>query len=212
MYLSRQTLNTDWQSLWLQPSGFVPEDNHTIIFNSNASGSESDFSYQLNWGTVKALIGSGAIVVGTGLTGNGTAGNPARIIPGTALNDTLLWNGTTWTVGQIPGSNTAFPITGTGTLVNPIRLVNGTAVGDILQWNGASWVIVPEIRYQVFTPVDNQTIFTLTIAPLTPLTVEFYINTHKQIYGVDFNIAGTTLTYISTNYAINSTDIVEVYY
>lgn len=212
MYLSRQTLNTDWQSLWLQPSGFVPEDNHTIIFNSNVSGTESDFSYQLSWGAFKTLVGSGAIVVGTGLTGDGTAGNPARIIPGTTTNDTLLWDGFTWTVGQIPVTFTTFPITGTGTLANPITVIPGTNPGDILQWNGAAWIIVPEIRYQQFIPVDNQTVFTLTTAPLIPTTVEFYINTHKQIYGVDFNIAGTTLTYTSTNYAINSTDIVEVYY
>ncbi len=94
-----------------------------------------------NWGTQVAATSSPIV-------GNGTAGSPIGLQPGTAAGQTLVWNGTTWTIGTAPGDNwgsqvaaTSGPIVGNGTAGSPITFAPGTAAGQVWQWNGTSWVL-----------------------------------------------------------------------
>ncbi len=94
-----------------------------------------------NWGTQVAITNSP-------ITGDGTASNPLGLIPGTNVNDVLVWNGSAWTVGSAPGDNwgtqvaqTSNPIIGDGTTGNPITFAPGTANGQVWQWNGSAWVL-----------------------------------------------------------------------
>lgn len=67
--------------------------------------------------------------------------------------------------------------------------------------------------YDDFTPpADSQTIFTLSNLPTDVLQTRMFINGQKQKLNTDYIIAGTTLTFISTDYTIRTSDLVEVYY
>lgn len=71
------------------------------------------------------------------ITGTGEIGNCIRLEDGNQVNDTLLWDGSQWTIDQT-GSNsivTNFPIVGDGTLVTPIDLTSGNAPNTFLAWH-----------------------------------------------------------------------------
>jgi hypothetical protein len=78
----------------------------------------------------------------------------------------------------------------------------GTAV--FVAGDGASG---PPIR-----PTYNPTgIYALPNPPIDPSKVMVFVNGAKQVYGIDYTIGGTVLTWASPNLALSSTDIFEVY-
>lgn len=75
------------------------------------------------------------------ITGNGSFGNPVRLINGTNIGDAIIYlGGGNWISGPIT-VNTGNVLTGDGTAGNPVRLVNGTNIGDTPYWNGTGWII-----------------------------------------------------------------------
>ena len=75
------------------------------------------------------------------ITGNGSFGDPVRLINGTNIGDAIIYlGGGNWISGPIT-VNTGNVLTGDGTAGNPVRLVNGTNIGDTPYWNGTGWII-----------------------------------------------------------------------
>jgi hypothetical protein len=60
----------------------------------------------------------------------------------------------------------------------------------------------------VYTPANN---YALPISPVNPATVQVFINGGKQVYGLDYNIIGTVLNWISPNLTLSASDTIEVY-
>ena len=75
------------------------------------------------------------------LIGNGTAGSCLTFQPGTAPNQTWLWDGTNWTLGSTTVT-TASPLQGDG-VTTPITFLPGTAANQnqTWYWDGTNWVL-----------------------------------------------------------------------
>lgn len=54
-------------------------------------------------------------------------------------------------------------------------------------------------------------IYTLPKPPIDPSKVMVFVNGAKQVYGIDYTIVGTVLTWVSPNLALSNTDIFEAY-
>jgi hypothetical protein len=99
------------------------------------------------------------VVANKGLTrtGTGTTADPYKVqmTEGTAPNQTMVWDGTTWapaTTPEVDGiignevtdavANGGLTRTGTGTDANPYKLKinDGSANGQVLTWDGTKWV------------------------------------------------------------------------
>lgn len=59
---------------------------------------------------------------------------------------------------------------------------------------------------------NGQTSFTLTNDPIDSTTVMMFINGFKQIYGTDYTGSGQTITWLNTDYTLETTDKVEFWY
>ncbi len=59
---------------------------------------------------------------------------------------------------------------------------------------------------------NGQTSFTLTNEPLDSTTVMMFVNGFKQIYGIDYTGSGQTITWLNTDYTLETTDKVEFWY
>ena len=65
-----------------------------------------------------------------------------------------------------------------------------------------------------FTPTNGQTMFNLTNTVFAPQLSQLYINGQKVDYGAAYTFSGsmTILLWISTEYNLEDTDLVELYY
>ncbi|MBX2890413.1 MAG: tail fiber domain-containing protein [Saprospiraceae bacterium] len=115
-------------------SGQILKWNGSTWFPGNETGD--------NWGAQTA-------VVGTALTGNGTAGSPLNLAQQGASNGQVLkWSGSAWTpaadAGDDWGAQTvvvAPALTGNGTAGSPLNLSQqGATAGQVLHWSGSAWV------------------------------------------------------------------------
>jgi hypothetical protein len=89
---------------------------------------------------------------------------------------------------------------------NPLDTVEIVEAGAIVvvAGDGASG---PPIR-PAYNPAG---IYSLLNPPIDPSKVMVFVNGAKQVYGIDYTIVGTVLTWVSPNLALSSTDIFEVY-
>ena len=69
------------------------------------------------------------------------------------------------------------------------------------------------------TPVDehffaiaNQTVFTLGTAPAVASAVQFYVNGVKYVFGIDYTVVGTTVTWLNGDFNMEAGDTVDIYY
>jgi len=68
-------------------------------------------------------------------------------------------------------------------------------------------------REEVFVPsTPGQTAFTLAAAPANPSDSSLFVNTVKYLYGTDFSIAGTALTWLDNEFTLDTQDTLEVIY
>jgi len=87
-------------------------------------------------------------------------------------------------------------------------LVPGPGIAQIVITGGGG---DPEQEH--ITVLSNgQTSFTLTNAPIDSTTVMMFINGFKQIYGTDYTGSGQTITWLNTDYTLETTDKVEFWY
>ena len=77
--------------------------------------------------------------------------------------------------------------------------------GTIVLVQGAA--ISAPIR-PAYTPTG---IYALPTAPIDPSQVQVFVNGAKQVYGIDYTIVGTVLTWTSPNLDLSSIDILEIY-
>lgn len=84
-----------------------------------------------------------------------------------------------------------------------INLTIGETI--VIQQSGSGGI------YQLLTFAPSNS-YTLTAAPSNPANVRLYINGLKARHSVDFNINGTILNYVGTDFALKATDLIEVYY
>jgi len=63
----------------------------------------------------------------------------------------------------------------------------------------------------VISPKDNQITFRLGHAPVNPSKTEFFVNTIKYMYGVNYIVAGATLTWLN-EFPLDSLDKVRITY
>jgi hypothetical protein len=59
---------------------------------------------------------------------------------------------------------------------------------------------------------NGQTSFTLSNEPIDSTTVMMFINGFKQIYGIDYTGSGQVITWLNTDYTLETTDKVEFWY
>lgn len=67
-------------------------------------------------------------------------------------------------------------------------------------------------REQTFVPTLGQTVFTLTAAPVTPNDTSLFVNTVKYLFGIDYTVVGSALTWLDVEFALDSEDALEVIY
>jgi hypothetical protein len=60
--------------------------------------------------------------------------------------------------------------------------------------------------------VNGQTVFTLSSSPVQPALSRLTVNEQTVTYGIDYTIALTTLTWISTKYPLSTTDTLHIIY
>jgi hypothetical protein len=83
---------------------------------------------------------------------------------------------------------------------------------------GSSDVSLNSTKQEIITvPADGTTVFTLTLRPLDPTTVQVYLNGVKLAYGLNYTVGGTTnqtLTYIPSILVptLFTTDVLEAWY
>lgn len=58
---------------------------------------------------------------------------------------------------------------------------------------------------------DGQTSFVITYTPDTSSSVSMFINGMKQVYGIDYSVSGTSITYLN-ELSLISTDVVDFSY
>lgn len=63
---------------------------------------------------------------------------------------------------------------------------------------------------EFFTPTPLQTVFTLSGVPSTAGDTAMYVNTVKYRYGFDYTVAGNQLTWLDTEFTLDSDDRVEI--
>ncbi len=84
-----------------------------------------------------------------------------------------------------------------------------------LYWGSSDLPLVTEEQETVPVTINGQSLFSISVRPNDPTTVQMFVNGVKQAYGVDYTVGGTenkTVTYTSTTVALVTTDIVEFFY
>ena len=89
-------------------------------------------------------------------------------------------------------------------------------VGDWIWSTGTSWIRLGSANgdnIDVLTIASNgQTVFAISQLPININTSKLELNGAKQKFGIDYTIAGTVLTWISPNFALRTSDTLELYY
>jgi hypothetical protein len=71
---------------------------------------------------------------------------------------------------------------------------------------------VVDQREEVFTPSLGQTVFNLSATPNPANDTSVFVNTVKYIYGVNFTVSGTQVTWLDSPFTLDSLDVVEIIY
>jgi hypothetical protein len=132
---------------------------------------------------------------------------------------------TLFTLSETPQDSAAVEM-----FVNGIKQDYGTdytASGATVTYTGVSlissdivefWYItsasstVGQIQENIAISINGQTSITLGSTPVDPIAVKMYVNGNKQDYGTDYIVSGTTVTWISSDFSLQTTDIVEFWY
>lgn len=89
-------------------------------------------------------------------------------------------------------------------------------VGDWIWSTGSSWIRLGSAsgdNIDVLTIASNgQTVFAISQLPINVNTSKLELNGAKQRYGIDYTIAGTVLTWISSQFILRTSDTLELYY
>lgn len=98
-----------------------------------------------------------------------------------------------------------------------INGVNTWKVGDWIWSTGSVWIRLAtgqgaETIDSLPITSNGQTVFALSKVPENMNTSKLEVNGAKQRYGIDYTIAGTVLTWISTSFTLRTSDILELYY
>jgi hypothetical protein len=67
-------------------------------------------------------------------------------------------------------------------------------------------------RLDNFSPTNGQTAFALSASPSTPSQVLAWVNGVLYENGVDYTVAGSTLTWTNALFALGPPDLLEAYY
>ena len=84
-----------------------------------------------------------------------------------------------------------------------VEIVEAGTIVLITGGGGGSAPIRPD-----YTPTG---IYALPTAPIDPSQVQVFVNGAKQVYGIDYTIVGTVLTWTSPNLDLSSIDLLEIY-
>ncbi len=89
-------------------------------------------------------------------------------------------------------------------------------VGDWIWSTGSAWIRLGSAsgdNLDVLTIASNgQTVFAISQLPININTSKLELNGAKQKFGIDYTIAGTVLNWISPNFALRTSDTLELYY
>ena len=104
------------------------------------------------------------------------------------------------------------PIPGDAIVVNRPQPV--TVVTQILRGPQGPAATSGNENFETFTPTLGQTLFTLANTVINPQLAKVFLNGQKLIYLTAFNFTGgmTILTFISSEYILETDDTLEVYY
>ncbi len=138
-HLASTTVRINAVSAASANGAIVTADNQGVLNKLDFTGNSSDVLHgDGTFGPVS--ITPGVINTASPVQGDGTAGNPITLIPGTTNGDIIYWNGSSWTIGQPGPSSGITPICGSPTtnyvqkwtgsnLCNSIIYDDGTNVG-----------------------------------------------------------------------------------
>ena len=65
---------------------------------------------------------------------------------------------------------------------------------------------------ETFTPSPAQTVFNLAMVPTVPNDTQFFVNNVKYLLTTDFTVVGSVVTWLDTEFALDSADSVEIIY
>lgn len=144
---------------------FVEIEPTPLAFNPTSTGNSSNLSefvigangflYYIDWqGRAVQITSSGSSVNTSGvITGNGTIGTPVKLSDGTSTGQTLIWNGSAWTISA-PANQSLTVTDGTN---------SENLSGQTLEFRGVGAVNNP-----VYNPVDNSITFSITEGDADP--------------------------------------------
>jgi hypothetical protein len=95
-----------------------------------------------------------------------------------------------------------------------VWVANDWAIFSNGSWRRLGGGLTAGISEKDVLPVlaNGQTLFTLSTIPGNPNISLLNVNGLKANYGIDYTIAGTTLTWLNTSYNLETTDRVEILY
>ena len=77
--------------------------------------------------------------------------------------------------------------------------------------NGIS-IVIPDYNVeQTFTPTIGQTVFTLSQTSAGRRILVF-VNGQEQLQGTDYTVSGNTLTWLNTDFSLDTIDRLTIYY
>ncbi len=132
---------------------------------------------------------------------------------------------TSFALSEIPQDSTAVEM-----FVNGIKQAYGTdytATGSTITYAGISlitsdivefWYItsasstIGQVQETIAISFNGQTSITLGATPVDANAVKMYVNGDKEDYGISYIAAGTTVTWISGDFSLQTTDVVEFWY
>jgi hypothetical protein len=71
---------------------------------------------------------------------------------------------------------------------------------------------IGQVQETIAISTNGQTSITLGSSPSKGSAVEMFVNGNKENYGADYTVSGLTVTWISTDFSLQTTDVVEFWY
>jgi hypothetical protein len=106
---------------------------------------------------------------------------------------------------------TDYTVAGTVLTYNDVDILLGDVVDAVYQTDTVfGKLLYTKIQETLTVTGDAQTIFNISYTPSDNTKVEFFIEGIKQQYGVDYTVAGTTITYNDVDILIG--DVIEAVY
>lgn len=94
-------------------------------------------------------------------------------------------------------------VTAVPSLTDP-SIVNVTVGGD--------GIPADHHRTDQFTPTPAQTLFPLSATPVDPLDTHMSVNGQLQVYGTNFTVVGSTLSWLNVGFMLGPSDYVTIDY